>query len=379
MVTNPTSHLDAITPFLAMEVFARAQELERQGRAIIHLEFGEGDFPAPRAALESIVRSTRDRPIRYTDTRGLISLRQAIADKYRRDYGIDVSPEQVLASNGTSPLLFLALRLLAPAGSEVVITDPCYACYDNLIRLACLTPVRVPIRLEDGFRIDVQELRRKLTPRTRVILLNSPMNPTGSLLDRATYREIAAIGIPVISDEIYIDLTYGQEPLSYLHLDANAVVLNGFSKYYGMTGWRLGYMILPTEWMDVAARLHQNLMISANQMVQEAAVEVLAKGASECRGHKDEFDRRRRFLLGRMKELGMDPGYEPKGAFYVFYRYSAKRPSLELSLELLETTGVALTPGIDFGPGGEGYLRFSYANSLENLDRALDLLAQVDF
>jgi len=379
MVTDPTSHLEAITPFLAMEVFARAQQLERQGRAIIHLEFGEADFPAPRAALESVARTTRERPIRYTDTRGLAALRQAIADKYRREYGIEISPEQVLVSNGTSPLLFLALRLLAPPGSEVVITDPCYACYDNLIRLACLTPVRVPIHVEDGFRIDVAKLRRRLTPRTRVILLNSPMNPTGTLLDRATYSAIAALGIPVISDEIYIDLTYGQDPLSYLHLDANAVVLNGFSKYYGMTGWRLGYMIVPAQWMDVAARVHQNLMISANQMVQEAAVEVLQQGAGECRANKNEFDRRRRFLLGRMQELGMDPGYEPKGAFYVLYRYSAKRPSLGLSLELLETTGVALTPGSDFGPGGEGYLRFSYANSLENLDQALERLARVAF
>jgi aspartate/methionine/tyrosine aminotransferase len=374
---SPTApqHLHQISNFLAMEVFARAQELERQGREILHLEFGEPDVTPPPAAL-NVLHQSGGQSYGYTDTRGLAPLRAAIAQRHTELYGTPTTPEQVLVSNGTSPLLWLGLHLLAPAGSDVLITDPAYACYDNLIRMAGANPVRVPIRREENFRLHPQELQRHLTPNTRAILLNSPMNPTGTVLDRETLQAIAALGLPILSDEIYLELTHVGEPVSVRQVTENAAVMNGFSKSYGMTGWRIGYLILPEEWMPAAVRLHQNLMISANTLMQQVALAVLQDDSGTLQRNQQEFRQRRAFLLQTMRAHGLDPQYDPQGAFYVFYRYAAQRPALEMALEILEQTGVALTPGSDFGPSGEGFLRFSYANAPKVLAEAVQRLAE---
>ena len=369
-------HLDSLSNFLAMEVFSRAKELESEGREVIHLEFGEPDFQAPSVALEALQESLAAHPAGYTVTQGTLELREAICRKYQRDYGVAVRPEQVLVSGGSSVLLFLAIRLLAPPGSEVLITDPGYACYDNLIHLAEATPVRVPLRLEDGFQLDPDAVRQAITPRTRALLINSPMNPTGVVFRPEILRELTALGIPVISDEIYADLTYGNRPQSLLEFTEEAIALNGFSKYYAMTGWRLGYLIAPESWMPGIVKMHQNLMISTTHFVQDAGVRVLDEGGPECERMKAEFDQRRQFLLEKLQAIGLGPGYDPTGAFYDFLKYRTPKKSLELALEILEQTGVALSPGVDFGQGGEGFLRFSYANSAENLGIAVDRLAE---
>lgn len=375
MKLNPTAHLSHINSFLAMEINARAEELAKEGRDIIHLEFGEPDFPTPAVISQAAIQAIRDSYTRYTHTQGLEDFREAVVDKYHRLYQVSLSPSQVLTSSGSSILLFLAIKLLVPPGDDIIITDLCYACYDNLALVAGVNPVRVKIHLEDGFQLDVRAVKKAVTPRTRAILINSPMNPTGTVMSRESYQELAALGIPIISDEIYGDLIYEGDSHSMLNFTDNCIVLNGLSKYYAMTGWRLGYMIINPAWVKVAARIHQNMMISAAHFVQKAGVTALTESEEACRQMALEFDKRRKFVLKRLRECGLDPQYNPVGAFYVFLKYPDQSlKSLELSLDILEKTGVALAPGIDFGPGGEGFVRISYANSLDRIDTALSRL-----
>jgi len=256
-------------------------------------------------------------------------------------------------------------------------TDPCYACYENVVRLAGAEPVMVELRREDGFQLDVDDLKKMVTSKTRAILINSPMNPTGVVFSSEVMQSLADLGIPVISDEIYADLSFEDSPYSFLSFSANTIAINGFSKSFAMTGWRLGYMITPPEWMSAADRIHQNLMISATEFIQEAGISVLQKSKVYCEKMKAELNQRRIFVLKKMHELGMDPGYTPSGAFYVFYKYpDSTKSSRSLCHEILEKTGVAIAPGRDFGPMGEGYIRLSYAQSMENLDRALTKLSE---
>ena len=378
MISNSqTSHLNSFESFLAMEIFSKAKELESQGHDIIHLEFGEPDFPAPPAAVESVRKSMAINDAGYTFSQGLEGLRNAIVHKYFQDYGVDIHPEQVLVSNGSSLLLYLSICLLAPPGSEVILTDPAYACYANVIRLAGAEPVFIKLRHEEGFQLNVAELKKLISPKTRAVLINSPMNPTGVVFKNEVMQSLAEMDIPIISDEIYADLSFEDPPRSFLSYSPQTVAINGFSKYYAMTGWRLGYMITPREWISAADRLHQNLMISATEFVQEAGISVLQNSVDYCEYMKKEFNRRRLFVLKRMRELGMDPGYTPTGAFYVIYKYrNTKKNSYELCLEVLEKTGVAIGPGRDFGLEAEGYIRISYAQSMENIDRALIKLAK---
>ncbi len=360
-----------------MEIFSRAQQLEAQGREVIHLEFGEPDFSAPESAAESIRKSMEINDAGYTFSQGLEGLRNEIAKKYLRDYGVDILPEQVLVSNGSSLLLYLSVCLLAPPGSEVILTDPAYACYANAIRLAGAKPVFVKLHHEDGFQLNVSELKKQVTKKTKAILINSPMNPTGVVFSEEVMQSLAELDIPVISDEIYADLSFEDQPHSFLSYSPQTVAINGFSKSFAMTGWRLGYMITPEEWMPAADRLHQNLMISATEFVQEAGAAVLQKSTAYCEQMKAEFNRRRLFVLERMSELGMELGYTPTGAFYVLYKYrDSGKSSLDLCHEVLEKTGVAIAPGRDFGSAAEGYIRISYAQSMENIERALTKLAE---
>ena len=374
--STQTSHLDPIGSFLAMEIFSRALELQNEGRDIIHMEFGEPDFSAPPDAAEAVRKSMELNAAGYTHTQGIKKLRDEIVNKYAQDYGVQIFPEQVLVSNGSSILLYLSIQLLAPPGSEVILTDPSYACYKNVIRAAGVKPVFIMLKHAEGFQLNVDELKKLLTSKTCAIVINSPMNPTGVVFSQEVMKALADLDIPVISDEIYADLNFEDSPRSFLSFSPKTVAINGFSKYYAMTGWRLGYMITPSVWMPAAARLHQNLMISATEFVQEAGVSVLQKSASYCESMKTEFNHRRQFVLKRLYELGMDPGYTPTGAFYVIYKYhDAEKSSFDLCLEVLEKTGVAIAPGRDFGLGAEGFVRFSYSNSLENIDRALIRLA----
>lgn len=360
-----------------MEVFAKAQQLEKQGKNIIHLEFGEPDFPTPEVITKAAIQAISDSQTKYTHTQGIENFRDAVVHKYNRQFGVHFSPSQIITSTGSSILLYMAIRLLVPPGDEIIITDPCYACFDNLATIAGAIPIKVQLHLEDKFQLDVKELKKKITPKTKAILINTPMNPTGTVFSKEVMTDLAALGIPIISDEIYTDLIYEGDFYSMLNFTDNCIVINGLSKYYAMTGWRLGYMIFNKDWLQAASHLHQNMMISATHFIQKAGMVALTEAEAECERMKGEFGKRRAFLLKRLKESGLDPQYNPTGAFYVLFKYpNQSTPSLELSLDILEKSGVALTPGVDFGPGGEGFLRFSYANSMKKIDDAVQRLSQ---
>jgi aspartate/methionine/tyrosine aminotransferase len=384
------AYLDAIKPFRAVEVFQAARLLEAQGRSIVHLEFGEPDFPTPPAVQEAAVRAIRAGYTRYTHSLGLPEFRAAICAYHRRRYGIDVHPDRVLVSMGTSVLMHLLMLMLLEPGDEVILTDPTYACYSSFVRIARGVPVSVPIREDEGFQLDPAEVKKRITPRTRAILVCSPANPTGVVMRPEVLRALAGLGVPIVSDEIYHGLTYGtgggaapegtrggaapggtggQSPdRTILSYTENAFVLNGFSKYFAMTGWRLGYLIFPPEVLGAVMKLHQNVMISAADYPQHAGIAALAEAIPDCERYRAEYDRRRLFMIQRLAEIGLPLHYEPAGAFYCFADarlYGAD--SVRLSLDMLERAGVAVTPGSDFGPGGEGYLRFSYASSVDNI------------
>ena len=368
-----------VEPFLAMEVMERAFELERRGAHVLHLEIGEPDFPPPAAAVEACKRALDHHDTRYTDSRGLVELREAIAADHERRAGVSVDPERVIVTNGTSPAMLLVFSLLVEPGDEVIVGAPHYSCYPGFIRVAGGVPVAVPMRPEDGYPLDVEAVRRAITPRTRAIVVGSPANPTGAVQDAATLRALADLGIPLISDEIYDGLVYdGARVTSALGLAEHVFVLDGFSKRYAMTGFRLGYVIAPEQAVRPLQTLAQNLFISTAAFVQRAGIAALEKGDETVARMRAAYTRRRRLLIDGVRKLGFLVPVEPRGAFYVFAdarRFGAD--SKALAFDLLERAHVALTPGIDFGAEGEGWLRFSYAASDEDIGAALERLARV--
>lgn len=362
-------------PFLAMEVLERAQELERQGRSIIHLELGEPDFPTPAAVVEAARRALRDQKTRYTHSLGLLELREAIAAYYLERYGARVSPDRILVTCGTSPAMMLLFSALLEPGDEVILSNPHYACYPQVIRFAGGEPVFVEVEEADGFQLRPEAVLQRLTGRTKAVLVNSPANPTGTVLEPEVLSELASLGVPVVSDEIYHGLVYEGAEHSILESTEDAFVLNGFSKAYAMTGWRLGYLIAPEAFMRPLQKMHQNFFISASDFVQWAALAALTEAAEEAAQMRAAFDERRRYLVPALRGLGFGVRAEPTGAFYVLANarhWSAD--SLKFAFEILEHAGVAVTPGIDFGSAAEGYIRFTYANNLDNLREAVSRL-----
>ena len=364
-----------VTPFLAMEVMEQARALEAAGREIIYLCLGEPDFPTPGPVLEAAIAAMRGGATSYTHSLGLLELREAISAHYRQRYRVDVDPGRILVSAGTSPLMLMLFSALLEAGDEVILPDPGYSCYPNFIRFAEGNPVWLRTRVEDGFQPRLEDVRGLLTPRTRGVLINSPSNPVGTVLSGVQLERLAALPVPVISDEIYHGLTYQGEERSILEFTEEAFVFGGFSKTYAMTGWRLGYLIAPPSFIRPLQSLHQNFMICANHFVQRAGIAALTECRQELEYMRKSYDARRRYLVQRLSDLGLPVAGQPVGAFYALAdARHLDGDSKRLALDILEATGVALTPGIDFGAGAEGYLRFTYANSLPNLKKALDRL-----
>jgi len=366
----------AVKPFLAMEIMERAKELEAAGREVIYLCLGEPDFPTPQPIVDAAARAMQAGETTYTHSLGRLDLRREVAAFYRRRYGVEVDPEQVLVSSGTSPLMQLLFAALLDEGDEIVLADPGYACYPNFIRFVGGVPRFLRTREAEGFQPRADEVRGLLTPRTRAVLINSPANPSGAVLQADQLAELAALPVPLISDEIYHGLTYEGEEHSILEFTDAAFVFGGFSKSYAMTGWRLGYLIAPRPSVRTLQSLHQNFVISANNFVQAAGIAALRDCDEHVARMREEYDRRRRHLVPRLQALGLGVRSLPAGAFYVLAdARHLGTDSLALAKDILEETGVALTPGIDFGEGAEGFLRFSYANSLEKIDLACDRLA----
>ncbi len=364
-----------ITPFLVMDILERGKELERAGEHVIHLEIGEPDFPTPEVVKEAAFRAMAAGETQYTHSQGLIELREVLCRHYLEKYGVSLTPEQFIITSGTSPAMVLIFAGLLDAGDEVLLTDPHYACYPNFLLLVDAVPRYVPVREEEGFQFNPRELASYFSPRTKAIIINSPANPTGTLLSAERMRQIADLGPYIVSDEIYHGLVYEGKEHSILEFTDRAFVINGFSKLYAMTGWRLGYLIAPPEFVRPLQKLMQNFFISANPFVQRAGIAALTQAGPDIQHMRATYNQRRRFLLAGLEKLGFRIQVPPTGAFYVFV--NARHLSLDsyaLAFDILEKAKVGVTPGIDFGAGGEGFLRFSYANSLENLAEALSRL-----
>jgi len=364
-----------IPPFIVMDVLERAQALERQGRRIIHLEVGEPDFPTPECICRGADKAICDGRTHYTHSLGLIELREAICEHYSGKYAVRVHPEQIVVTSGTSPALFMIFAALLDQGDEIIISDPHYPCYPNFATFLGAKPVCVNVSEEEGFQYRPEAIREKITPRTKAILVNSPSNPTGMLLSPERMSEIAALGPYIISDEIYHGLVYEKKEHSILEFTERAFVLNGFSKAFAMTGWRLGYIIAPQEFVRPLQKIHQNFFISAGSVSQWAGLAALRNGALDVEEMRRTYNERRKFLIKRLRELGFVLKVEPEGAFYIFLNVRHLfQNSYDLAFDILEKAGVGVTPGIDFGENGEGYIRISYANSLQNISEGLDRL-----
>ena len=376
MTDHVSARALAVRPFVVMDVVARAKQLEAAGRDIVRMDVGDPDFPTPAVITRAAEAAMDSGDTGYTQSAGLPDLREAISRRFAAKYGVKVEPADIVVSQGTSPAMLLLFGALLDPGDEVIISDPCYPAYPNYISFLGGVPVRVTARPEESFRMRIEEIEAAITPRTRCIMINSPSNPTGSVLPVEDLKAIARLadehGIYVASDEIYHGLDFVGADHSILEFTDRAFVLNGFSKLYSMTGWRLGYLVAPRAFVRAAEVIQQNFFLCANHFVQVAGTAALELAGPDVERMRGLFDERRRYLVPALRDAGLEIAHEPTGAFYVFADARAwSGDSLALTYRLLEEAGVAAAPGIDFGPGGEGFLRFSYATSLDRLEEGV--------
>jgi len=358
--------------FIVMDVLERASVLERQGQDIIHLEIGEPDFDTPQCIKEAGIKAIREGKTHYTHSQGIPELRDAICRHYKEKYAVNVDPGQIIITSGTSPALLLIFSTLLEQGDAIIASNPCYPCYPNIINYVGGNCVFVNTKGDDGFQFRPEEAAKKINSHTKGILINSPSNPVGNLLSADQMKRIADLGTYIISDEIYHGLVYEGQEHTILEYTDKAFVLNGFSKLYAMTGWRLGYVIAPKDFVRPMQKMQQNFFISASSVSQWAGLAALSEAEEDVERMRTIFDQRRHYIVKRLREIGFGISIDPVGAFYVLANAKhLSNNSYELAFEILEKAGVGVAPGIDFGSNTEGYLRFSYANSLENINEAL--------
>jgi aspartate/methionine/tyrosine aminotransferase len=375
--------MDSIGTETAFEAAARARALEATGRSVIHLEIGEPDFDTPRNVREAAKAALDAGATHYPPFAGIPDLRAAIAEDSAARKGFPIEPSQVFVTVGGKGVMVYAILALVDPGDEVIVPDPGYPIYESLTRFVGGTPVPIPIRMENEFRLDVDELATLITPRTKLLVVNSPANPTGGVLTRSDIERIAELAIRhdllVLADEIYARILYdGAEHVSLASLPGMAdrtIVLDGFSKTYAMTGWRLGYAIVPT-WLEKAyGTLIINTVSGATAFAQAGAIEALRGPQGEVEAMVTEFRARRDLIVDGLNDIPGVSCLRPHGAFYVFPDISATGISgAELADRLLPETGVCVLAGTAFGKVGRDHIRISYANSRENLTQALGRL-----
>jgi aspartate/methionine/tyrosine aminotransferase len=366
-----------LKPFLVMDILEKAQFLEARGEQIIHLEIGEPDFETPIQVKEAASHALQAcGKTHYSPSLGLLELRKTLVKHYRKKYGVKFEESQILVTSGTSPAMLLAFSAILNPGDEVIITNPYYPCYPNFVRYLDAQPVFLKLNEENSFKFSAEQVKELLTPRTKAIVINSPANPTGTVISTKTLQKLAQLGPTLISDEIYHELAYEARARSALEFTSNTIVINGFSKAYAMTGWRLGFLIAPPPLMRLLQILQQNFLICAPTLAQHAALKVFEPSVQkELYERVAIYKKRRKFLLDQLEKIGLRPNYQPEGAFYILVKVKKYFPdSYRFSLELLEKARVAVTPGIDFGTEAEGYIRLSYANSLENIKEGIERL-----
>ncbi len=361
-----------VGPFIAMDVMEQSQKLSRQGHDVISLSVGEPDFPAPPVVKAATIKAIKKNITRYTHSLGNPILREEICAHYRKRYNVKIHPDQVLVTSGTSPAMLILFGMLLNPKDEVIMSDPHYPCYSNFIRFNDGRIQWVKVREDEAFQLNPKEVRKKISRRTKGIFINSPSNPTGCTLSSKVMKQIANTGPYIISDEIYHGLTYQGEERSILEFTDRAFVLNGFSKSYAMTGFRLGYCIFPKPYVRVIQNLAQNFYISTSSFIQEAGIAALKYAAPYQEKMREVLNRRRIVMLEGIRALGFKVAAEPTGAFYIFANAKMfTKDSYQFAFDLLKRAKVGVTPGIDFGPSGEGFIRLSYATDIQRIREGL--------
>jgi aspartate/methionine/tyrosine aminotransferase len=363
----------------AFQMLGRATELERQGRSIIHLEIGEPDFDTPDPIVRAGIEWLKKGATHYSPVPGVWDLRTAIARHLSSEHPTKIDPGNILVTPGAKMMIFSIIQSIVDPGDEVICPDPSYPAYEAAIRMAGATPVRVKLEESKQFRFDLDQLARQITPRTKLITINSPQNPTGGVLTLDDLKKVADLArkhdLLILSDEIYSEIYYTDRPPSILDVPNildRVFVVNGFSKIYAMTGWRLGYGIFPPKLYEYVRKLAVNLHSCVNASAQYAGLAALKGPQDEVHRMIAEFDKRRKVVVAGLNKLPGVSCATPKGAFYAFPNVKKTGwKAKELATALLDNTGVATIGGPDFGILGEGYIRLSYANSTENILKAL--------
>ncbi|MGB5726227.1 MAG: pyridoxal phosphate-dependent aminotransferase [Thiogranum sp.] len=374
--------LNSIAPFYAMALLARARELEAQGRSIVHMEIGEPDFATPQPVVDAGIRALQQGKTHYTPAVGLRELREAIADHYLRLFDVQIDPRRILVTPGASGALQLILAMLVNPGSQVLMADPGYPCNRNFVFLFEGEPVMVPVEAQQRYQLSAELLEQYWSERTSCVMVASPSNPTGTIISPdklgTLLQKVRDRGGHLIVDEIYQSLWYEEAPQTALALGEDVFVINSFSKYFGMTGWRLGWLVAPQEAIGHLDTLAQNLFLSAPTPAQHAALAAFQPDTQMILEHRrQEFKRRRDFLLPALRGLGFDISVEPQGAFYLYANCGRfTQDSYAFATDLLEKAGVAITPGVDFGKHKAAqHVRFAYTTSMQQLQLGVERIA----
>lgn len=363
-----------IQPFHVMALLARARELEAQGRSIIHMEIGEPDFPTPQPVITAGIRALQQGKIHYTPALGLPQLREAISAFYLERYGLSISPTRIIVTPGASGALLLALGILINPGEKVLMSDPGYPCNRHFVRFIESLPIGIGTDAATGYQLTTELIAKHWDAKTAAVMIASPANPTGTLLDpeslRAIVEKVHALGGKLLADEIYHGLVYQGEAATALSVSDEVFVINSFSKYFGMTGWRLGWLVAPETYVRDADKLAQNIFLAASTPAQHAALAAFQpETIAILEQRRAEFQRRRDYLLPALRNLGFDVAIIPQGAFYLYADCSRFTKNSEaFARDVLDHAGVAITPGMDFGNyEAKRHVRFAYTTSLENL------------
>ncbi len=376
-----------VTPFLVMEILDRAQVMQRQGIDVVHLEAGEPDFDTPECIIEAGKAALDAGYTHYTASQGMVELRKTVADHYLQRYGVTIHEDQVLVFPGTSIGMKLLYEVLLNEGDEVILSNPAYGVYPTFVKHVGGVVKDVLTYEEEGFQYRPEDVQKALSPRTKAIMINSPSNPTGIVMEKERMQAIADIAAAheshplIISDEIYHGLNYTDKEHSILECTQNAVVIGGFSKAYAMTGWRIGYLILPPWCVQPLISFMQRFLLSTNTVAQVAGIHALQKAQHQTEYMCSIYNERRLYVLQALRELGFRIPVEPLGAFYMLFnaKHLAEKfggSSVDLAFDILEKAHVGITPGSEFGSQAEGFLRISYATSMENLREAMRRLGE---
>ena len=371
--------MDDIQPFHVMELLTRARQLEAEGRDIIHMEVGEPDFTTPEPIIQAGIEALQAGKTHYTPAAGIPELRLALSGFYQQRYGVKIDPARILITPGASGALLLATGVLLDIGDELIMADPGYPCNRNFTRFVEARARMVPVDADSGYQLTAEHVKQAWNAQTAGVLLASPANPTGTLVGaeqlKAIHQQVAAKGGSLIVDEIYHGLVYDSEAQTALAISDDIFVINSFSKYFNMTGWRLGWMVVPQAYIPLADKLAQNLFLAAPTLAQHAALACFEpETLAILEARRLEFQKRRDFLLPALRELGFDIPLTPEGAFYIYANCeSVTDDSFSFSQELLEEAGVAVTPGLDFGHHRAAqHLRFAYTTSVERLAEGVE-------